>query len=278
MKRFINTVSIGFVFAIPAFAEEGHVDVMPVAVIGDPSRIETGSFDFDGFSVAGYPGVRVYENDLEALPGADLYVGEAGFSAPSAAVAASQLNGTGYTNLPGGVDVRFNFRTFNIGGGNLRANLWYWNGLDSNGDQDVCNDLQFAPASGTTITFDRNAGLFTASVDGSDQNVPGFVVDTTLFDDLNTPDDETGFMHLDLDAILDDGDLDELTPVPAGIYALSLDVYAGDAAADPIFWLFNAGLGEEGEAAADCAADVVPEPASLALLSLGAAALMRRRS
>lgn len=278
MKRFIILVSIGSVFSASTIAEEGHVDVMPVAVIGDPSRIETGSFDFDGFAVAELPSVRVYENDLEDLPGADLYVGEAGFTAPSASVAASQLNGTGYTNLPGGVDVRFNFRTFNVGGGNVRANLWYWNGIDANGNQDFCDDVSFAPASGVSLTFDRNAGLFSASVNGSDQNVSGFVVDTTLFDDLNTPDDETGFMHLDLDAILDDGDLDELTPIPAGIYAISLEVLAGDIGADPIFWLFNAGLGEEGEPAAECAAEVVPEPSSLALLALGAAAMLRRRS
>ncbi|MFN0136968.1 MAG: PEP-CTERM sorting domain-containing protein [Phycisphaerae bacterium] len=278
MNRFITILSIGSVFSAAAIAEEGHVDVMPVAVIGDPSRIETGSFDFDGFAVAELPSVRVYENDLEDLPGADLYVGEAGVTAPSATAAASQLSGTGFTHLPGGVDVRFNFRTFNVGGGTVRANLWYWNGADANGNNDFCDDVSFAPASGVSLTFDRNAGLFSASADGADQNVPGFVVDTTLFDDLNTPDDETGFMHLDLDAILDDGDLDELTPVPAGIYAISLDVFAGDAAADPIFWLFNAGLGESGEPAAECAAKVVPEPTSLALLVLGAAALLRRRS
>lgn len=248
--------------AAVALAEEGHLDVMPVAVIGDPSRIETGAFDFDGFAVDSLPPVRVYENDLDDL-GIGLLVGEAGFTSPSAFVAATQLGGSGYTNLAGGVDVRFDFRSFSVQGGPA-VNLWYWDGVDDDNDLDFSDDVDFQPA-GATLTFEKLGGAFSVSVDGSSAGVAGFVVDTTIFDDPGTSEDETGFMHLDLDALLD-GD--------AGIYAILLDVTAGADAA-PIFWLFNAGLGEEGEAAVEAAADVVPEPATGAALAIAVLALLR---
>lgn len=278
MKRFLNLTTISIASAVSAFAGGGHLDLMPLAVVGDPSRIETGSFDFDGFAIGQIPPQRIYENDLdEPIAGADLLAGEAGFTSPSATTAAALLSGTGYTHLAGGIDVRFDFRTFNIGGGATHANLWYWDGADSDNDGDYSNNVNFAPASGVTLTFDRGAGLFTSSVDGGASAVPGFVVGTTAIDDPMTADDETGFFHDDLDALLDDADSDSGTLVPHGLYVVSLDVSAGGIGSQPIYWIFNAGLGEEGELAADAARDVVPEPASLALCLIAGAAFASRR-
>lgn len=277
MKRALS-ICVASILSATAVADEGHLDVMPVSVIGQPTRLDTGAFDFDGFAVAGLPPLRKFESDLEEpLPGADLLAGESGFSAISATAAQTELAGTGFSHLPGGVNLRFDFRAFDIGGVGL-ANLWYWDGVDDNGNGDFSDDIDFAPASGVTLSLERDAGLFSASVNGSTSDVNGFVIGTTLIDDLLTPEDETGFLHLDLDALLDDADNDAGTPLPLGVYVISLSVsHDGGAAADPIFWVYNGGLGEDGEAAVEAAFDFVPEPGSLALLLVGAA-LLRRRS
>ncbi len=278
----MNRSHVLFVVALLALPGAGgvraqHVDVMPVSVVGDPNLIETGAFDFDGFSVTALPPQRVYENDLEEpIPGADLLAGEAGVTALSATAAASLLAGTGYTNLPGGVDLRFDFNAFSLGG-RPAANLWYWDGVDDNGDGDYADDISFAPAAGTTLTFETSGGAFSASVDGGALPVPGFVIDTTLLDNPGTMDDETGFLHVDMDALLDDGDSDPATGLALGVYALALTL-SYNPQSEPIFWVFNGGLGEEGELAVEAAVAFVPEP-SAAMVLIGSAALLawRRR-
>lgn len=279
--RFNFSVSATSVFALcgAPCALAQHLDVMPVSVIGDPSRIETGAFDFGTFSVAGLPPQRAYENDLvEPAPGADLLVGEAGFSAPGATAAAALLGGTGYANLPGGVNLRFDFRSFNACGSTQAANLWYWGGLDDDHDGDYSDDLDFHPASGAALTFERSAGLLSATVDGGPLAVPGFVIGTTATDDAGTADDETGFLHVDLDALLDDTDSDPGTAVPTGIYAVSLTLSHSGSTAEPIFWVFNAGLGEDGEGAAEAALACIPEPSSLACVAMLASLGVFRRN
>lgn len=275
MKKFLTMIVSTGVIVSPVFAQ--HVDVMAVSVISDPSRIETGAFDFDGFSVAGLPPLRAYENDLdEPFAGADLLIGEAGFTSPSASYAAANLAGAGYSNLPGGVDLRFDFHSFAIGGG-PSANLFYWDGVDDNNNGDFADDLDLQPASGATLAFEKDAGLFSASVNGANADVPGFIVEVTAVDDLGTPEDETGFMHIDLDALLDDGDSDPLTPLAQGVYLVQLTINDGRESA-PFYWAFNAGLGEEGEPAVDAVLDAVPEPGAVMLLIVGSLFAARRRA
>lgn len=259
-----------------AAASEVHLDVLAVRDLGNPDRIETGAFDFDGFTLESLPPVRVYENDLEEpFSGAGLLIGEAGFVALSATAAEALLAGTGYTHLPGGVDLRFDFNAFSLGGGPA-ANLWYWDGLDDDGDGDFAEDIDFQPAAGATLTFERSGGVFSASVDGGPGAVSGFVIAQTLLDNPPTDDeDETGFLHLDLDGILDDGDGNPLTLPPLGVYVLSLTL-AYNPQSDPIFWVFNGGLGEAGEPAVEAAVAFVPEPATGLILALLAAACARR--
>lgn len=255
-----------------------HVDVMPVRVAGEPARIETGAFDFGAFQVVGLPPLRVFEGDLdEPVPGVGLLAGESGFTSLSATAAAALLKGTGYTHLPGGVAVRFDFNAFSLGG-QPAANLWYWDGIDVNGNGDYSDDIQFAPAAGVQLSFERSAGLFRATVDGGPAAVAGFVIGTTLLDNPGSADDETGFLHVDLDVLLEDGDGGPFTALPLGVYALSLTLRDdGGATSEPIFWVYNGGLGEDGEPAVEAAVAYVPEPASATLLVLSSATLLRRR-
>lgn len=265
MKIFLTSIALSGLVSLPAAAQ--HVDVMAVSVVGDPAALETGAFDFGAFSVAELPPTRVYENDLEEpFAGADLLTGEAGFTSPSAALAASSgLLGLGFGALAGGVDLRFDFHSFSLGSG-PGGNLFYWDGVDDDNDGDFADDIDLQPASGATLTFEKLGGLFSATVDGAASDVPGFVIDTTAVDDLGTSEDESGFLHLDLDAILDDGDSDTLTPLPLGVYVVQLTLNDGRESA-PFFWVFNGGLGEEGEAAVEAVVGAVPEPSGLMLLA-----------
>jgi hypothetical protein len=276
MKR--SLILAGAVVAVSTqvpFAQE-HLDALLTRDPGNPTAIPTGSFDFDGFAVVELPPATVYGNDLEEpAPGLDLLVGETGFTALGATAAASLLGGTGLTNLPGGESVRFDLHTFNLYGGPM-ANLFYWDGLDTNGNGDPADDIDFQPATGVTLALER-AGLFSAAVDGSNANVPGFEIAVTALDDPGSGDDETGFLHEDLDAILDDGDSDPGTGLPLGIYVLAMNVSYDAASSDQLFWVYNAGLGKAGEPAHDAALEYVPEPAGALLLTLGGLLVIRRR-
>jgi len=258
-----------------AAAQHDHVDVMPVFDAARPAAIPTGAFDFDGFTVVELPPTSVFGGDLEEpAPGVDLLAGELGFTALSAAAAATLLSGTGYSQLAGGQALRFDLQSFSLPGAIGSANLWYWDGVDDDGDGDYADDIDFAPATGVTLALERDGGIFSAVVDGANAAIAGFEIGVTALDDGGTADDETGFLHVDLDALLDDGDADPLTEVTAGIYVVGLTLAYPGAASDPLLFVYNGGLGED---AHDAALDYVPEPTGLALLLLGAALLRTRR-
>lgn len=270
------SISVGlFAFTDAVFAQE-HLDSLLTRDPANAASIPTGSFDFDGFAVAEFPPVNVYGNDLEEpAPGLDVLVGETGFTAIGATAATTLLAGTGLTNLAGGVSIRFDLNAFSLYGG-PSSNLLYWNGLDTNGNGDPADDINFQPASGVSLSLER-AGLFSASVNGANTNVPGFEIDSTALDNPGTADDETGFLHNDLDALLDDGDNDPGTALPLGIYVLAMNVSYPGASSDQLFWVYNAGLGAAGEPAHDAAMAYVPEPAGLLVLAMGALAMFHQR-
>jgi len=261
------------VSGIAMAGEHVHFDVLLAQSATDPSHLATGAFNFEDFEVAALPPVRVYEYDLEAPGvGADLLTGELGFVSLSADSAA--LLPPAYTHLPGGVAVRVDFNSFGLGGG--VSNLWYWDGIDDDADHDFTDDIDFQPAEGVSLALEALGGALTASVDGSAFGVPGFHVGTTAFDDAETAGNETGFLHLDLDVILDDLDADPLTLVPSGVYAYSVS-FGFNPQTDPIYIVLNGGLGEEGEPAVEAVVAYIPEPGTLLLLAFDGVLLMRRR-
>lgn len=275
LSVFASTLTLASTLALaPTASAQEHFDALLTRDTANPGFMPTGEFDFDGFALQTLPQVEIYGNDLEEpVPGADLYVGEAGFFAPAASFAPTILGGTGLTQLPGGVDVRFDFRAFNLYGGGTFSNLWYWDGVDDDGDSDFANNIDFAPAFGVTLSLER-AGVFSASVDGANVDVNGFVIDTTALDNPGTADDETGFMHNDLDALLDDADNDPLTAIPTGVYVLGTVISDDAANSALLYWVFAVGADEAAHAAA---IDYVPEPTSALALLAGVALLAPRR-
>jgi len=255
-------------------AQEVHLDVLVVRDGTNASPLETGGFDFERFEIAAFPPVRIFENDLENPgKGADLLIGELGFISLSADSANLMLP-PAYTHLPGGAAVRFDFNAFGLGGG--VANLWYWDGVDDDGDNDFADDVDFQPAIGVSLTAEALGGALSATVDGSPFGVPGFVFGTTATDDAKTTVNETGYLHVDLDVLLDDSDTDPLTSIPLGVYAYSV-TFGFNPQTDPIIVVLNGGLGLDGEPAVEAAVAFVPEPGTLVLLAAGGLLLSRRR-
>ena len=262
MMKFAKMMMVGamsaVLFAGTAVAEEeAHVDLLMLVKDG---KIVTGGFDFDTTTVVSTDS-RIYEGEFELGPfniGGNVWqytVDEPGFNALS-----TENVPAGFSALPFSTDVTFTAKTFEIDG--VGANLWYWDGVGA---------VDFAPASGVTWEFSKApSAAFSVSVDGSDADVAGFVIDTTS---------ATGFLHKHLDFTLEGTGVTAEDAIPSGFYAVAMELSANPVS-DPIFFIHGAGTHTEiqHEAAVDYFTDnVVPEPASLGLILAGALAAMRRR-
>ncbi len=248
-----------FVFAGQASAEEEHAHVDLLMLIKD-GQIVTGGFDFNTLTVTNTD-TRVYEGEFELGPFnvvGDTWqytVDEPGFNALS-----SENVPAGFSALPGSSGVTFTAKTFEIDG--VGANLWYWDGIGA---------VDFAPASGVTWEFSKApSAAFNATVDGSNVDVPGFVINTTS---------PTGFLHQHLDFTLEGNGVTAEDAIPSGFYAVAMELSVNPVS-EPIFFIHGAGTHTEiqHEAAVGFFENnVVPEPMSAALLGLGTLALLRRR-
>jgi hypothetical protein len=125
--------------------------------------------------------------------------------------------GEGSVNLPPGVEalpgdavLGWDFSPMRID--NLAANLFYWNGADSDGVPGfTSDDVRFGPQPGPGYRFYmRNFSYF---VTGADAAVPGGPIGET---------DTDGSLHAHIDFFLDDGDGDSGTTPAHGMYLLSL--------------------------------------------------------
>src|SRR5262249_8395917 len=161
-------------------------------------------------------------------------------------------------------------------GGAGPANLWYWDGIDANGNGNYFDDIHFAPAAGVTLSIEANGGVQSAHLNGSNNNVAGFSVGVTATDDPSTPTvDETGFLHHDLDALLEPTVAGG--PIPLGIYVLGYQFSYPGAQSVELYRVYNGGLGAAGEPAVAAAREYVPEPGSLVLLAAGGLLVASRR-
>lgn len=226
-RAMLWTAATGSAFgALATTAGAHHEDVFLCGLASRPAQLVTGAFD-DDTSALTLPRF-VFETDAEDL-GVDAYFGDQGFAATGDP---GELP-AGYVTLPGLTDIRFDFRAFDIGGES--ANLWFWDPL-------LDEQVQFEPASGgMELSFQKPpASFFTATVDGSDADVSGFVIDKTS---------GAGLLHKHLTIVIDDGDDDGGTPVRAGVYLVSFALAASPPppVSDPVFLVVNAGLGAEGE-------------------------------
>ncbi len=106
--------------------------------------------------------------------------------------------------------------------GPVVSNLFYWNGNDSNGGGLDLSDVQFAlPQAGLTWdVFDDNFNQF--SVSGTDQLVPGGLIQRTSADIDPLDGIDTGAMHKHLVLQLSDNDGNPGTSPPPGAYMIAM--------------------------------------------------------
>jgi hypothetical protein len=126
--------------------------------------------------------------------------------------------------LPQGADLRFDLLPMTIDG--VTSNLFYWDGQGSTPE-----DVQFGPVPQTGITltlFDPN--FVPTAADGTSAMLPGQRIGTTTTSADNLR------LHAHRFFLLDDGDENEFTSPPDGIYLMALQLrMEGLRAADPIY-------------------------------------------
>ena len=184
-------------------ARAQHLDVLVEQVAG---RLTTGNANFDTNQWT--LGRRVYSGEFDS----DFAVNNPGYNSLSAGSPSLPM---GSQALPGNTALAWDFLPMNIAP--LRANLFYWSGLESDGAPGITPDdvqFQLPPAAGYTLgLFDKSSTAFT--VDGGPVLVPGGVIDDT---------DTGGFMHRHRFYQLLDND-DSGSTLPAdGIYLFAMQL------------------------------------------------------
>lgn len=247
-RLFILTVTV--LLALRATSAFAHFDAVPYVA---DDQIVTGGHD-DGTN-EDLPVARVFGYDFGEDPNDPFFAQDPGFNAAT---------GSG---LPVGQSLSFN----------ILGSLGYWDGTGA---------VAFtAPASSESVRL--NFGATNRTIDGSSAAQSGFSLGTI---------GAGGTLHKHLNAFLQGSDGNAVpagagawgagdgVEAAAGVYLIELQLTVNGASgiADSLpFWIvYNNGLDEElhDEAIDWVQANLVPEPASMALLSLGGLLLWRRRS
>jgi hypothetical protein len=200
-------------------ARAQHLDVLSQQQNG---RLVTGTGDFDHDLWT--LGLRVFHRDF----GSNYAINNPGFNSIGAG---SPDMPAGASALPANQPLSWDFLPMTIG--NHSANLFYWNGQDSDGVSGFTPaDVKFGPlpTSAYTLTlFDlNNVGH---AVDGSNTFVPGGTIDNTASD---------GFMHRHLFFFLQDNDGNSTTTPADGLYLLALHLkIPGLVTSLPVFMIFG---------------------------------------
>jgi hypothetical protein len=161
-------------------------------------KLVTGISDFDSNQLSAPS--RLFHRELDAT----FFGSDPGFNAVSQANVPS-----GYFALPGNTPLAFDFAVMSLYGQTV-ANLWYWDGVDANHNGDYLDDVDFQPVMDTTLTF--RVTPYSATIDGSGDDVPGFNIQTTT---------DTGTIHRHPNMQMDGG----VGGVPAqGLYLLAMRV------------------------------------------------------
>ncbi len=216
-----NGIVAGVVISIVAgsgIARAQHFDVL---VQQQEGALVTGSADFD--SNQWTLGRRVFLRDFDE----DFAINNPGFNALGSA-APNLPFGSGA--LPASEALSWDFLPMEIAA--VGSNLFYWNGLDSDGVGGLSpDDVAFGlPPTGYRLgLFDKaNSGHF---VDGTDDFVPGGVIDNTAAD---------GSLHRHRFFCLDDGNGCGASQPVDGIYLVAMQLrMTGLESAQPIFFVFG---------------------------------------
>ncbi len=247
MKPIFTAPVLATLLLTAGAAQAQHADALLVITPGD--QLVTGLYDF-GSNTLVSTDTHVLEGEFDAFGTID----EPGFNALSSGNA--QLP-AGYSTLPGSTAVDFVGKAFSIGA--QTSNLWFW---------DATGPVVFTPVTdGTILNVSKAPAVsFSANLDGSASDVPGFTIDTTAAD---------GFLHKHIDFSIIDA-----TTAAEGFYLWSFEISAGSYTSDPVYFVHGLGDHDEElheEAIEYVETNIVPEPASLAMLASGAVCLLRRK-
>jgi hypothetical protein len=142
----------------------------------------------------------------------------------------------GAVGFPSNHDVNFDLLPMTIG--SVSSNLYYWNGDNADGGPFETSDVHFVvPAGLTWRVLDDNANWF--AVDGTDQHVPGGVIDRTSADVW--PDGiDSGSIHNHMALQLSDNDGNSGSSPAQGVYLIAWQARsAGFEDSDPFFFVFR---------------------------------------
>ncbi len=216
---FVGVLAVLSTSAGSGIARAQHLDVLVEQVNG---RLVTGSADFDTNQWT--LGRRLYSGEFDG----DFAVNNPGYN--SLAAGSSSLP-PGAQVLPGDSPLAWDFLPMTIDP--LKANLFYWNGLESDGAPGITpGDVQFGalPAASYTLgLFDKTGAAFT--VNGLPVLVLGGVIDDT---------DEDGFIHRHrFYQLLDNNENSSTTPAD-GIYLFAMQLrMPGLATSKPMYMVFG---------------------------------------
>ena len=165
---------------------------------------------------------------------------------------------TGNPNIPPGAagfpanqNVNFDLLPMEIAG--VTSNLFYWNGSDVDGNGLDPTDVRFVPSPIVDWeVFDANFNRFAA--DGTDQFVPGGLIQKTSADIDPSDGIDTGSLHKHLVLQLNDNDGNPGTTPPAGVYMIAWQVRSvGFETSDPFVFVHRTST--VADAVRDLAAD-----------------------
>ena len=205
--------------AAPGISRAQHIDVL---VEQQNGRLVTGSANFDTNSRTA--GRRVFSYEFDG----DFAVNNPGYNSLAAG---SPSLPAGTQALPGNTALAWAFLPMTIAP--HAANLFYWNGLESDGSPGIMpSDVQFGALPGPSYTlslFDQSGvGI---AVDGSNNFVPGGAIGSTTAD---------GSLHLHRYYFLQDNDGNGATLPADGIYLFAMQFrMPGLQNSLPIFMVFG---------------------------------------
>lgn len=216
---------LSLVVAAPiASAGTEHIDVL--LMINPEGELVTGLVEVDAQQTIASE-QRIYAGAFDIIPlGGGFEASTTDNPGYNALLSGNPTIPAGYSTLPPSTPVSFDADAIEVG--ETASNLWFWDGT---GEPD------FAPATVTLNVSKAPSVLFSADLDGSANDVPGFVIDTS---------NSGGGLHRHVDYTINDSQ-----NAPRGFYVWAFTLSTDTTAAKPM--LFVHALGSFDQTASDAA-------------------------